>query len=56
MSKMLLWVEFENETILEAITEVNKKEKELAEAVSKLRMIIEQNAKATPACGDAGEA
>lgn len=49
MAKMLLWVDFENEEILEAVAEVEQKERELTEAVRKLKRVIENNAKATPA-------
>lgn len=48
MAKMLLWVNFENETILEKVAEVTKKEEELSEAVRQLRKLIEDNSIATP--------
>lgn len=54
MAKMLLWVDFKSETILERIVEVEQKERELTEAVRKLKRVIEEDAKATPATESAG--
>lgn len=46
MAKMLLWVNFEDETLLGKLAEVSKKEAELSDAVRELRKYIEDNSKA----------
>ena len=48
MAKMLLWVNFEDETLLGKLAEVSKKENELSEAVRELRKYIEDNSKTMP--------
>ncbi len=48
MAKMLLWVNFEDETLLGKLAEVSKKEDELSEAVRELRKYIEDNSKTMP--------
>ncbi len=41
MAKMLLWIEIQNETMLEKIAEVDQKERELTEAVRQLKRFID---------------
>ncbi len=48
MAKMLLWVNFEDETLLGKIAEVSKKEAELSDAVRELRKYIEDSSKTIP--------
>lgn len=48
MAKMLLWVNFEDETLLGKIAEVKQKERELTEAVRALEKFIEDNSKTMP--------
>lgn len=59
MAKMLLWVNFEDETLLGKLAEVSKKEAELSDAVRELRKCIEDNSKAvlqeTEKAGNVGQ-
>lgn len=59
MAKMLLWVNFEDETLLGKLAEVSKKEAELSDAVRELRKYIEDNSKAvlqeTEKAGNVGQ-
>ncbi|MCI8987989.1 MAG: hypothetical protein HFI60_19150 [Lachnospiraceae bacterium] len=48
MAKMLLWVNFEDETLLGKLAEVSRKEAELSEAVRELRKYVEDNSKTMP--------
>lgn len=45
---MLLWVNFEDETLLGKLAEVSRKEAELSEAVRELRKYVEDNSKTMP--------
>lgn len=52
MAKILLWVETENEPILQAFGEVKEAKKKLEEAIYKLERAISEGTKTTPVCDD----